>query len=145
MYLDEIEAGFRFTTPSHEMTEAQILEYAHVYDPQPFHIDREAAKASIYGGLIASGLQTCAICFRLTLAANIFNEASLGSPGMDRLRWLKPVRPGDVLTVEGRVTAVARSASRPDRGRIEVDYVGRNQNGEDVISYSITHMLKCRP
>ena len=69
-------------------TEAEIMDYARIYDPQPFHIDPEAAAASIYGGIIASGLQTVAIAFAQTLRANVFNEASMGSPGMDAIRWL---------------------------------------------------------
>ncbi len=121
------------------------MDYARVYDPQPFHIDPEAAAQSIYGGIIASGLQTCAVAFALTLKADVFNESSMGSPGMDRIRWLKPVRPGDLIGVTGEVTEVTRSASRPDRGRIVIDYTVTNQMGEVVLTYAITHLLRCRP
>lgn len=144
MFFDDLPAGFQFDTPSHQFTEAEIVEYARVYDPQPFHIDPEAAKQSIYGGLIASGLQTCAMAFALTLRANVLNESSMGSPGMDRIRWLKPVRPGDTIRVTGVVREAVASKSKPDRGRVEIDYVVENQNQEAVLSYSITHLQRKR-
>ncbi|MDF1855958.1 MaoC family dehydratase [Pseudooceanicola sp.] len=144
MYFDDFAAGQAFHTPRHTLSEEEILAYARQYDPQPFHIDPQAAAASIYGGIIASGLQTCAIAFRLTLDADLFNESSMGSPGMDRIRWLRPVRPGDTLGVLAEVTAVTPSGSRPDRGRIDVDYSVRNQSGEIVLTYAITHLLKRR-
>ncbi|EAQ01703.1 MaoC-like dehydratase [Pseudooceanicola batsensis HTCC2597] len=144
MFFDDMYEGFTFETPGHVFTEEEIIDYARVYDPQPFHLDREAAAASIYGGLIASGLQTCAISFALTLRANIINESSMGSPGMDRIRWLKPVRPGDEIRVTGTVRSATPSASRPDRGRVETDYVVRNQRDEPVLTYSITHLQRRR-
>lgn len=145
MFLDDLCEGFTFDTPGHVFTQDEIIEYARVYDPQPFHIDPEAAKQSIYGGLIASGLQTCAVAFALTLRAGVLNESSMGSPGMDRIRWLKPVRPGDEINVKGIVAKANRSKSRPDRGRVEIDYSVLNQQGEVVLTYSITHLQRCRP
>ena len=145
MFFDDLTPGYQFQTEPYILTEAEIMDYARIYDPQPFHIDPEAAAASIYGGIIASGLQTVAIAFAQTLRANVFNEASMGSPGMDAIRWLKPVRPGDALTVTGTVTSATPSASRPDRGRVVIDYSVENQQGEIVVTYQITHLLKRRP
>ena len=93
-YLDDFTVGSNFETDGKTVSEAEILEFALKYDPQPFHMDVEAAKAGPFGGLIASGVQTMAIGLRLLLQAQIFPPgASMGSPGMDELRWLKPVRP----------------------------------------------------
>lgn len=144
MYFDDFFVGQRFDIGQHQMSEAEILDYAHRYDPQPFHIDPEAAAKSIYGGIIASGLQTCAIAFRKTLDANLFNESSMGSPGMDKIRWLAPVRPGDVISVFGQVASAQASQSRPDRGRVVIDYSVENQSGDVVLTYSITHLLRSR-
>lgn len=144
MYFEDFAPGFRFETGTRSLSEAEIIDYARVYDPQPFHIDPEAAAQSIYGGIIASGLQTCAAAFALTLEANVFNESSMGSPGMDRIRWLRPVRPGDSFGVIGTVSEVTPSASRPDRGRIVIDYEVRNQDGDPVLTYAITHLLRRR-
>jgi acyl dehydratase len=143
MYLDDLAAGFSFETGERQITEAEILGFAREWDPQPFHIDPEAAKATIYGGLIASGFHTILIAFRLTLDAGIFNEASMGSPGIEKLEWSKPVRPGDVLRVRGEVLEVVASASRPDRGRALMRYLVFNQDGE-VARYTTIHILKRR-
>lgn len=145
MFFDDMQAGFRFDTPGHVFTEDDIITYAQVYDPQPFHVDRVAAAQSIYGGIIASGLQTCAMAFALTLRAGVLNESSMGSPGMDRIRWLKPVRPGDEIRVTGTVVSAEASKSRPDRGRVQIDYVVKNQKEEVVLTYSITHLQRRRP
>ena len=121
------------------------MEYARVYDPQPFHIDPEAARASTYGGIIASGFHTILTAFLLTLEAEVWNEASMGSPGMDELRWLKPVYPGDTLHTEAEVVSSVPSASRPDRGRTGIQYRVFNQGGDEVASYRATHILRRKP
>lgn len=144
MWFDDFTVGFTFDTPRRALSLTEIMDYARVYDPQPFHIDPEAAAQSIYGGIIASGLQTCAISFALTLEAGILNESSLGSPGMDRIRWLRPVRPGDQIGVRGEVVEVIPS-SRPGRGRVMIDYTVTNQSREIVLTYSIIHMQRSRP
>ncbi|OZO45537.1 acyl dehydratase, partial [Pseudomonas fluorescens] len=97
---------------------------------------------TIYGGLIASGFQTMVIGFLLTLDADIWNEASLGSPGIDNLRWLKPVRPGDTLQVKAEVIASETSQSRPEIGRTKMRYDTYNQDGEKVMTYTTTHILR---
>lgn len=143
MYLDDLVPGFRFATAEREITEAQILDFARQWDPQPFHTDPEAARESIYGGLIASGFHTVLISFLLTLEAGVWREASMGSPGIETLEWSRPVRPGDRLRAEGEVLSVTPSASRPDRGRAVIRYLVLTQDGE-VARYTTTHILKRR-
>ena len=144
MFLDDLEPGFTFETAGRTLGEDDIVAFARLHDPQPFHVDPEAAAASPYGGIIASGFHTMLTAFALTLEAGIWNEASLGSPGMDEIRWLQPVRPGDTLSVRGEVLSVAPSRSRPDRGRAEIAYSVRNGEGAEVMRYRCTHILARR-
>ena len=118
-YLDHFSEGSTFETEGKTLSEAEILEFALKYDPQPFHMDVEAAKDGPFDGLIASGLQTMAIGLRMLLQSQVFAPgASCGSPGMDELRWLKPVRPGDTLRARGEVIEIIPSRSKPDRGML---------------------------
>ena len=127
------------------MSEAEILEFAFKYDPQSFHMDVEAAKEGPFGGLIASGIQTMAIGLRLLLQAQVFAPgASMGSPGMDELRWLKPVRPGDTLRLRGEVLEVKPSRSKPGRGILRYRMTIFNQHGEDVMSMVGIQIIKRR-
>jgi acyl dehydratase len=142
LYFDDFEIGQRFTTRGITLTESLIIDFAMSYDPQPFHIDVEAAKASSYGGLIASGFQTMALGFRMVLETGIFRASSMGSPGMDELRWLRPVRPGDTLHTELEVVEKRPSSSKPDRGILRVRYQIKNQGGEDVMTFTSMHLLK---
>ncbi len=143
-YLDDFEIGERFVGAGITLSEAQILDFALTYDPQPFHIDREAAAASHFGGLIASGFQTLAVGFRSFYQAGAINHASIGSPGMDELRWLKPVRPGDTLHAETVVTSTRASRSKPDRGIVHMDWEVKNQAGEVVMTFTGMHLLRRR-
>ena len=140
-YLDDFEIGERFRGVGITVSEAQILDFALAYDPQPFHLDKEAAAASSYGGLIASGFQTLAIGFRSFYQAGVINHCSLGSPGLDELRWLKPVRPGDTLHAETVVTSTRASRSKPDRGIVHMDWEIKNQAGEVVMTFTGMHLL----
>ena len=144
MYFDDFTPGFQFETESASLSESEIIEFAKLYDPQPFHIDPVAAAASAYGGIIASGFQTMLLAFRLTLQAGIWNEASMGSPGMREVAWTKPVRPGDRLFVRAQVTSMRASKTKPDRGMVEFAYAVINQDGDTVMRYEATHMLKRR-
>jgi acyl dehydratase len=141
-YFDDFAVGERFTTRGATLTESMIIGFALTYDPQPFHIDVEAARESNYGGLIASGFQTLAIGFRMVLETGIFRASSMGSPGFDELRWLRPVRPGDTLHTELEVIEKKPSSSKPDRGILRVAYRIRNQKGEDVLTFLSMHLLK---
>lgn len=129
----------------HEITEAEILAFARTYDPQPFHIDAPAARASIYGGLIASGWNTAAVMMKLLVEHVIPPNASLGSPGVDELRWLRPVRPGDRLRLRQTVEAAVPSRCRPDRGTVRSLTEVLNQAGEIVMTVRGTIFYLRRP
>ncbi|MAZ01849.1 MAG: acyl dehydratase [Sneathiella sp.] len=145
IYFEDISVGDKTTSKSISVTKEEIIEFAGKYDPQPFHIDEEAAKESIYGGLIASGWHTTALLMRL-LVDNMTNKrAGLGSPGCDELRWLRPVRPGDSLRYESTVFETRKSASRPEMGIIRADVKLYNQNDEIVLTLKSTGMIKTRP
>jgi len=141
-YFDDFEVGERFTTPGVTLTESLIIDFAMRYDPQPFHIDVEAAKASSYGGLIASGFQTLALGFRMALETGLFRACGLGSPGFDELRWLRPVRPGDTLHAELEVAEKTPSRSKPDRGMLRIKYWVKNQRGEDALTFTSMHLAR---
>jgi acyl dehydratase len=132
-YFEDVHVGEIETLGAYAMTEPEIMAFARRYDPQPFHIDPEAAKASIFGGLIASGWHTCAVMMRLTVEAARRRQAAItGSPGVDSCRWLKPVRPGDTLTARSEVLETWPSRSKPIgfvRSRVEM----ANQRGEVVM------------
>ena len=144
-YLDDLTPGQRFTSPGLTLSEAEIIDFAWRYDPQPFHLDATAALGSPYGGLIASGFQSLAICFRLFIQSGVLAESSMGSPGIDELRWLAPVRPGDTLHSEIEVLEVRPSSSRPDRGIARLKYPAVNQRGETVLTFIVNHLLRRRP
>jgi acyl dehydratase len=145
LYFDDFKPGDRFVSAGITLTEADIIDFAMRYDPQPFHIDVEAAAQSPYGGLIASGFQTLVLSFRMFLQKGVLAACSLGSPGMDELRWLKPVRPGDTLRMEAAVAEVRPSGSKPDRGTLRMSYRTLNQHGEPVMTFSAIHLLRRRP
>lgn len=144
-YLDDLQAGQRFESGGITLTEAEIIDFAWRYDPQPFHLDVNAAAESPYGGLIASGFQSLALCFRLFIQSGVLAGSSLGSPGIDELRWLAPVRPGDTLRSVVEVIEVRPSASKPDRGIARMKYQAINQRGEAVLSFIVNHLLRRRP
>ncbi|UCV14161.1 MaoC family dehydratase [Quatrionicoccus australiensis] len=143
-YLDDLTPGQQFTTPGVTLTEAEIIDFAWRYDPQSFHLDANAAANSPYGGLIASGFQSLAVCFRLFIQSGVLAESSLGSPGIDELRWLAPVRPGDTLHCTIEVLEVRPSSSKPDRGIARLRYRAVNQRQEAVLSFIVNHLLRRR-
>lgn len=144
VYFDDMTVGFRFKTGSRTLTSEAIKEFAQEWDPQPFHLDEEAARASPFGALIASGFHTMLIAFRLTVEANVWSESSMGGPGMKEVRWIKPVYAGDKLRVEAEVLEARVSKSKPDRGIVEIRNDIFNQNGELVAQYQGTHILRRR-
>lgn len=143
-YFDDFEVGERFVSRGVTLSEAQILDFALAYDPQPFHLDRTAAEASPYGGLIASGFQTLALAFRMFYQEQVINACSMGSPGMSELRWLGPVRPGDTLRTEAEVMTTRPSRSKPDRGSVEMAFSVKNQRDEVVMTFRTTIILARR-
>jgi acyl dehydratase len=144
-YFDDFEVGERFVSRGVTLSEAQILDFALRYDPQPFHLDSRAAARSPYGGLIASGFQTLALGFRMFFQENLITASSLGSPGMDELRWLAPVRPGDTLHTEVQVKDKRPSKSKPDRGTLRMAYTIKNQENQPVMTFVCTQILSRRP
>jgi acyl dehydratase len=144
MFFDDLPVGYGFETGAQALPLQAIIAFARQWDPQPFHIDPEAAAASPYGGIIASGFHSLLLSFTQTLAADIWNEASMGSPGMTDIQWLRPVRPDDVLRTRAEVVASVPSASRSDRGRTTIAYEVLNQSGEVVMRYTAIHILRRR-
>lgn len=138
MYFEDFAPGQTYTTGTRTLSQDDIIGFASQWDRQSFHLDPEAAKQSMYGGLIASGFHTLLITFDLVVEADIWNESSQGSPGMESVRWLKPVRPGDTLQVEMEVIETRPSRSRGDRGYVIWDHTTRNQDGEIVMTFRST-------
>ncbi|HXX32507.1 MAG TPA: MaoC family dehydratase [Myxococcaceae bacterium] len=132
--LEDLAPGQRRSFGPRVLTREEIIAFARDWDPQPFHLDEEAAARSPFGGLIASGWQTAALCMRLVVDGLLAGSTSMGSPGLDELRWLKPVRPGDAITVELTILEVTPSRSKPDRGTARISYVCTNQKGETVMT-----------
>jgi acyl dehydratase len=145
MYLEDFKPGDRFISPGITVTESMIIDFALIYDPQPFHLDSEAASASHFGGLIASGIQTLALGFRTFLQLGIFSSCGMGSPGLDELLWLRPVRPGDTLRSEAEIVDVRPSHSKPDRGTLVMAFKIRNQREEDVLTMRNFQLTRRRP
>lgn len=129
---------------SYLVTEEEILEFASKYDPQPFHLSDEAGKAMIFGGLCASGWHTGSIAMRMTVDNMPENSAGLGSPGLDELRWVKPVFPGDTLHMKSTITGKKESKSRPDLGIVFMCSEVFNQKDELVMSFKPIVMFKKR-
>lgn len=144
-YFEDFAVGERFTSKGATLTETQILDFALKYDPQPFHLDVEAAKETHFGGLIASGFQTLSLGFRLIYDTGFFKACSVGSPGMDELRWSRPVRPGDTIRTEAEIMELRPSSSKPDRGSARIAYRVLNQAGEVVMSFTAIQIFLKRP
>jgi acyl dehydratase len=133
-YFEDFRIGEVLPLGSRGVSEAEIITFARQFDPQPFHTDPEAAKRSVFGGLVASGWHTASLYMRLLCDAFISTVAhSMGSPGVDRIEWLKPVRPGDTLTGRLTILDLIPSESRPDRGTIKSLGEMLNQQGEVVM------------
>ena len=131
LFLDDLAVGQRFSSRSHTLDEAQIKAFAAQFDPQPFHLDGQAAKATLFGGLAASGWHTAAITMKLLVESGLpLSGGIIGSGG--EISWPKPTRPGDTLHVVSEIEQVTPSRSRPDRGMIRVRSETRNQHGEVV-------------
>ena len=144
-YFEDFKLGDRIETAGVTLTESQMIDFALRYDPQPFHVDVEAAKASMFGGLVGSGFLTMAITFGLFYATGALGDANLGSPGFDEVRFLKPVRPGDTLRAVVEVVEARASQSKPDRGLLRFRYRAYNQHGEEVMSYLCPQLVRRRP
>jgi len=143
-YFEDFEINSCQEYGSYLVTEEEILEFASKYDPQPFHLSDEAGKAMIFGGLCASGWHTGSIAMRMTVDNMPANSAGLGSPGLDELRWVKPVFPGDRLHMKSTVVSKKESKSRPEMGIVFLLNEVFNQKDELVMSFKPTVMFKKR-
>jgi acyl dehydratase len=141
---EDFQPGTVLRTGSYEVTKEEIIEFARRFDPQRFHVDEEAAKQTMFGGLIASGWMTGSISMRLMCDAYLLDSASLGSPGMESLKWLKPVRPGDVLTVRVTVLEARPMNSKPDVGLALSRMETLNQREEVVMQMEAWGMYRRR-
>jgi acyl dehydratase len=124
--------------------EAEVIAFARQYDPQPIHTDPATAASGPFGGLIASGWHTVSLVMRVLVENYIARVASLASPGVDELRWLWPVRPGDRLRVRVTVVEARRSQSKPDRGLVRTKIEALNQDGRVVLSMVAMNLFRCR-
>ena len=128
-----------------QVTREAVLAFAGEFDPQRFHLDDAAAEASLFGRLSASGWHTCAMAMRMMCDEYLLDAASLGSPGIEMLRWLKPVHPGDVLSMRMTVVEARLMASRPGVGLTRIEWRVSNQHGEPVLTMEGYGMFRCRP
>jgi acyl dehydratase len=144
-YWDDIKEGEVVELGSRTLDKERMVAFAREFDPQPFHTDEKAAEASIWGGLIASGWLTGSVLMRIFYDGFLKDTASMGSPGIDELRWLKPVRPGDTLTVRLTVLETTASRSKPDRGIVRSLMEVLNQHGEIVMTTKGVNFFRRRP
>jgi len=143
-YFEDYIPGSIYEFGTISVTQEQIIAFAKDFDPQDFHVDPEAAKQTIFGGLIASGFHTAGLMMRLYADHYLSRVASLSSPGVDELRWKHPVRPGDELSIRVTVVEARRSNSKPDRGIVRSFIEVLNQNHEVVMSMIALNLLLCR-
>jgi len=139
LYLGDLEVGQRFVSRSHLIDEQQIKAFARQFDPQPFHLDDEAAKDSLFKGLVASGWHTAAITMRLLVEGGLPIAGGLVGAGAE-ISWPKPTRPGDLLQVESEIVDVKPSRSHPDRGIVTIRSETRNQPG-DIVQVLIAKLV----
>ncbi len=145
LYFEDFDLGRQFETESVTISEDDVIAFGERYAPLPYHTDREAAKESIWGGLVAPGYQTAALTFGLFIRTGAFAACGLGSPGIDKLRWLKPVRAGDTLHVIAEVIEVSPAQREGGHDAIRFRYDTINQQGEIVMSLNSLHFVKRRP
>ena len=145
LYFEDLTPGRVFELGAVEVSADEIIEFATRYDPQPFHIDPAAAADTMFGGIIASGWHTCSMCMRLLVDELLSQSTSLGSPGMEQILWLAPVRPGDRLTARSTVEEVRPSSSKPDRGTVTLLTEMQNQAGVLVMTMRGMGMYSRRP
>jgi acyl dehydratase len=144
VFLDDLEVSQRYELGTCVVPREEIVAFARDYDPQPFHVDEDVARSSIYVGLIASGWHTVCLFMRLFVDGFLQHAASMGSPGVDELRWLKPVRPDDRLGGHIEILEIRPSRSRPDRGIVRMRCSMSNQDGEEVLSMIANVMFRRR-
>lgn len=145
IYWEDFSLGPREPFGPRLITRDEIIDFAREFDPQPMHLDDEAAKQTMLGGLSASGWHVCSLVMRMAADSFILDAASMGGPGIDEVKWLKPVRPGDELTLKTTVTEMRPSNSRPEMGFVRYLFEMVNQNGETVATVECPNMIERRP
>lgn len=145
IYFEDLEVGTRHSYGRYEVTHEEVVDFASKYDPQPFHLDNDAAAQTHFGRLSASGWHTCAMAMAM-MVEHIKNQksAGLGSPGLDELKWKKPVYPGDTLRVESELISKRRSKSRPEMGLTKTRIWVFNQHDENVLDMTNTGLMAVR-
>jgi acyl dehydratase len=141
---EDLIVGTSTEIGKHTFTREEIVEFAGKFDPQPFHLDEAAAEKSPFRGLVASGWHTCSVMMGMLVRNAFADSTSMGSPGIDEIRWLKPVRVGDTITMMNVVLDKRVSESKPDRGIVSTRWEGFNQHGEMVITVSSKGMFGLR-
>ena len=131
---EDLEVGKRYVIGSHTFERDEVVHFAEQFDPQPFHVSEAAGEASMFGGLVASGWHTCSVMMGMFVRNFLKDSTSMGSPGVDEIRWLKPTRVGDTLTMTHAILSKRISASKPDRGIVETQWEGHNQHGELIVT-----------
>jgi acyl dehydratase len=140
-YFEDFFPDWKAEYGPRRITREDMIEFAEQFDPQPMHLDEEAARHTMLGGLAASGWHTCCIMMRMIADNLLLDTASMGAPGIEEVKWLRPVRPGDGLIVRGSVTKTRASQSKPDRGFVHLLWEVFNQRGEKVMTLACPQML----
>ncbi|MGF6443773.1 MaoC family dehydratase [Paraburkholderia youngii] len=141
---EDMEVGTSHEIGKHTFTREEIVEFARKFDPQPFHLDEAAAAESPFRGLVASGWHTCSVMMGMLVRKVLADSTSMGSPGIDEIRWLKPVRVGDTITMMNVIVDKRVSQSKPDRGIVSTRWEGINQHGDTVITVRSNGMFGLR-
>ena len=144
-YFEGFKVGDTYETHAFTLTEGQMVDFSMQYDPQPIHTDREASKRGIHGDMISSGLQTLGLANRLWIELGLMGENNLGGPGLDNVRWPRPVFAGDTLRTVVEVVAARESKSKPDRGIVTFAFITYNQKDEVVMTYECMDMIRRDP
>jgi acyl dehydratase len=145
IYFEDLEVGRETRFGEYRVTREEVLDFARKYDPQPFHLSDEAAARTHFGKLAASGWHTCAMTMAVIVRHTGEEQAGLGSPGIDELRWLKPVYPGDTLHVSGTILDKTPSRSKPDLGSFRTQTIVTNQDGVAVLRFTSIVLIRRRP
>jgi len=143
-YLEDFEPGRVYSTPTYTITDEEALDFARRYAPQYFHLDPLAARESVFGGLVLGGFQTAAISWALVLRTGMFDQCAMAGIGLDEVRWLKPVRPGDRLRCDFTLIDARASKSHPEGGVARFRYEMKNQREEIVFSLVMIQLLRRR-
>ena len=145
LYFEDFTVGRQFITDTRTLTAEDIIAFGKDFAPLPYHTDAEAAKDYMFGELVAAGFHTCSVSFGLFIEAGVFSDCAMGSPGFDKLRWKKTVRPGDTLQVTATVTEASPARDESGRNLIKLLFETRNQNGELVLEMHTLHFVRSRP